>query len=190
MSFQFDREKHEYTLNGKRLPSVTEVLGMLTDFSAIAPAVLEAARDRGERVHAAINAHNRGAFDYGEDDQIARYVEQWQRYLDESKAVVIASEQPMYHAALKFAGTPDCVLQIGRRVVVPDVKATFAVPPTVGPQCAAYAALYGDRYRRVVERVCVHIGPDGYTLHKRDDPADWSVFVSCLNIHKWLEKNR
>lgn len=194
MSFEFDRVAHTYTLDGQRLPSVTEVLGLLQNFDTIPWATLERARQRGERVHQCINAYNRGAYaavDFPED--VAYYLDGWEAFLNESGAVVVASEQPVYHKALRYAGTPDCVLswKNDRRLLVPDVKATWEIPPTVGAQTAAYAEAYKQQHglSLKIDRACVHLTPDGYTLHMRDDPADWSLFVSTLNVYRFLEKH-
>lgn len=189
MSLAFDAEKHEYRWAGKLLPSVTQVLAIVNDFDSIPRAILENARARGERLHAAINLFNRDDLDFASlDDETRDDVYAWARFLRESSAVVIASEQPVFHERLGFAGTPDVVLQWGSRIVIPDVKASFAVPRTVGPQTAAYAEAYGEMRGRRPERYCIHIKAGNYTAHKRNDPADWSVFLSCLNVYRFLEK--
>jgi hypothetical protein len=190
MSLIVNKAEHTYTLDGQRLPSVTDVLGLLHNFDSIPWAVLENARQRGERVHAAINAYNRGVEDVA--DELARpFVQQWAQFLEDTGAVVIQSEQPLYHKTLRYAGTPDCVLSWkGDRLLLPDVKATWEVPPTVGAQTAAYAEAYKSlQTRRVrLDRACVHLTADSYKLHPRNDSADWSLFVSTLNVYRFLEK--
>lgn len=191
-ALQFDPVAHTYEAAGKRLPSVTQVLGILNDWSGIPPAVLEAARDFGANLHAAINLYNRGELDKASvDAPLVPYLDGWEAFLDQSGAVVIASEQPVYHPSLGYAGTPDVVLDWNGRIVVPDIKSTHAVPRTVGPQTAAYAEAWwytnGARGRRP-ERYCIHLQDGKYQLHKRNDPADWSMFLSCLNVFKYLEK--
>lgn len=193
MSFEFDRAAHSYTLDGQKLPSVTEILGLLTNFDAIPWAVLENARKRGERVHQCINAWNRGAFaavDFPDD--VACYLDGWEAFMRDTGAVVIQSEQPLYHKGLRYAGTPDCVLawKNDKRLLIPDVKVTWEVPPTVGAQVAAYAEAYKSQHGASlkIDRGCVHLTRDGYKFHPRTDPADWSLFVSTLNVYRFLEK--
>lgn len=193
MSFAFDSAGHLYTLDGRALPSVTQVLGLLHNFDSIPWAVLEKARLRGERVHQCVNAYNRGAYedrDFPED--VAPYLDGWAEFLKDTGAVVIQSEQPVYHKTLLYAGTPDCVLawKNDRTLLLPDIKATFEVPPTVGAQTAAYAEAYKTMQpaRIRIERACIHLTPDGYKLHPRNDPADWSLFLSTLNVFRFLEK--
>lgn len=190
---EFDADTHTYTLNGQRLPSVTQVLAPLNDFSMVPPDVLEAAREFGSHVHEACDLFNRDLLDWSSlDPPLVPYVEAWQKFLDESGAVPIASEVRVVHAQYGYAGSPDVVLAWGKRTAIPDIKATAVVPPTVGPQTAAYAkawqAMHGGREPA---RYCIHLREDGtYRSHARTDPADWSIFLSALNCHKFREKHR
>lgn len=191
-ALKFDPVEHTYEVCGKRLPSVTQVLGILNDFDRVPPAVLEAAREFGANLHATINLYNRDELDESSvDPALLPYFNGWKAFLAESGAVVVASEQPVFHGTLGYAGTPDVILQWRGKYVVPDIKSTHVVPRTVGAQTAAYAEAYyvmhGSRYRRP-ERYCIHLKDGRYSAVKRDDPADWSVFVSCLNVFKFLEK--
>ena len=193
MSFEYDALTHTYTLDGRRLPSVTECLGLLQNFDSIPWETLERARQRGQRVHEHINAYNRG--DITEADfppDISGHLEGWAKFMDDTGAVVIQSERPLYHKALGYGGTPDCILswKDDKALLLPDVKATWAVPPTVGAQTAAYAEAYKSHNGKVrIERACIHLTAGGYKLHMRTDPADWSLFVSTLNVYRFLEKN-
>lgn len=191
MSFTFDAEKHEYRLQGKVLPSVTQVLSIVNDFDRVPRAILEHARERGECLHRAVNLYNRDDLEFESlDNDTSADVYAWARFLRESGAVVIASESPVVHETLGFAGTPDVVLSWKERIVIPDIKSTYSVPATVGCQTWAYAAAWQSMNgaKRMPERYCIHIKDGNYTAHKRNDPADQSLFISCLNIWQW--KNR
>lgn len=188
-ALQFDATEHRYTLAGKPLPSVTQILAIANDFDRVPQAILENARDRGERLHQAINLYNRDELDYDSlDDETRAGVHAWDRFINESGAAVIASEQPIYHSKLGYAGTPDTVLYWNNRTVIPDIKASFTVPRTVGPQTRAYAEAYRDQYGLLPARYCIHIKDGKYTAHRRDDPADWSVFLSALNLFHFMER--
>lgn len=189
MPLEFNKELHEYTLNGVRLPSVTEILGPLQDFSMIRPEVLEAAREFGQHVHDACDLFDRGELDWQSlDPSLVPYVEGWKLFIEESGAVVIGSETQVVHEKLGYAGSPDKVLAWGNRIVIPDLKATAIVPKTVGAQTAAYAEAYHSMHGgKKPERYCIHLQDGKYRTHPRKDPADWSLFVSALNC--WRFRN-
>lgn len=190
---KFDAEAHEYTLDGRRLPSVTEVLSIVHDFSMVPKDMLAAAAEFGQHVHIACDLHDRGELDWDRvDPSLVPYVSAWRDFLIESGAVVIASEMRVYHATLGYAGSPDKVLAWGGRYVIPDIKSTAVVPYLVGSQTAAYAKAWNSTNEgREPARYCIHLKPDGkYKAHARRDPADWSNFLSCLNTYKLREKCR
>jgi len=188
--FAFDPVAHRYTLDGKTLPSVTQVLRLVDNFDSIPAAILENARARGERLHQAINLFNRDELDWESlDDETRDGVKAWARFLDESGAVVIASETPIYHPTLRYAGTPDVVLEWKRGIAIPDVKGSYTIPRTVGPQTAAYAEAWTHQpyVRGRAKRYCIHIKGDTYNVVARNDPSDWAIFQSCLNIYRYME---
>lgn len=189
MLLEFNKDLHMYTVNGVQVPSVTQILEPLNDFSQIRPEVLEAARQFGQHVHEACDLYDRGDLDWAAlDPSLVPYVEAWKLFLDDSGAIVVSSETQVYHAKLAYAGSPDKVLAWGNRVVIPDLKATAVVPKTVGAQTAAYAEAYHAMHGgKRPERYCIHLQAGKYTSHARKDPADWSLFVSALNC--WRFKN-
>lgn len=191
MQLAFDKPSHTYTLNGRAVPSVTQVLQPLELFEGIPFHVLEAARERGQFVHEAMALLVRGALDWASlDVSLVPYIEGGKRFLDESGAVVIASEMSVACPRIRCAGTFDLLAHMRDSECLIEFKATAALPRTVGPQTAAYERLYqathGPGYRR---RYCVQLKPGDYKVHPLTDPADWSVFQSCLNIHYWRNKN-
>ena len=60
---EFNEERHEYRLDGKIVPSVTQILRPLMDFSGIPPDVLEHKRQIGTAVHKAIELDLLGELD-------------------------------------------------------------------------------------------------------------------------------
>lgn len=189
MLLNFDSANHAYTLDGVRVPSVTEILSPLNDFSMIRPDVLETARVFGQHVHEACDLYDRDELDWSSlDTDLVPYVEGWKQFIEESGAIVIGSEIRVFHEKLMYAGSPDKVLAWGNRVVIPDLKATAIVPRSVGAQTAAYAEAYHSMHGgKKPERYCIHLLEGKYRTHPRKESADWSLFVSALNC--WRFKN-
>lgn len=180
----FSAETHEYRLDGRVLPSVTQALSVLDQYEGVPPRVLEAAREFGRHVHLACDLDNRGVLDEATlDPALAPYLAGWRKYRADSGLVIVASELRLHDARLGYAGTCDVLGEVLGRPSVIDIKSGL-VPKTVGAQCAAYA--HALKVRR---RYCVQLMPNDYRVHALNDPADFSLFLSCLNIAKWREKN-
>jgi hypothetical protein len=187
--FTFDPERHEYRFLGAVVPGVTEILRPLVDFSGIQPAVLEAKRDLGRRVHLACQLDDEHDLDEASvEADVAPYLAAWRRFLVESGAEVLHNERRVLEPALQYAGTLDNVLRIdGRRWLV-DKKTSIATPASAGPQTAAYLRALGDR--TVTHRAAVRLRPDGtYRFDPLDGADDWAVFMSCLTVHRFKERH-
>lgn len=192
MNIEFNHERHEYSVNGKVLPSVTQVLDTCVDFRMVDPDVLEAARLFGNHVHEAMALLVRDELDWSSlDAALVPYIIGGKRFLEESGVVVVASELRLASPYLRYAGTLDLAGVIRSQDALFDFKATAAIPPTVGPQVAAYERLYADKFggARKRRRYCVQLRENDYRVIPLTDPADWSVFQSALNLHHWKQKH-
>lgn len=177
----FDAGTHVYRYGGRVVPSVTQVLDQLNDFSDVHPDRLEAARIRGSHVHAMIDLDNRGELDEASvDEAYLPYLEQWRLFLRESGFQVTASEMRVFHSKLRYAGTCDTLIGHNSSWVL-DIK-TGAVPRTVGAQLAAYQHAMDPKPRR---RLCLALTPGNYQLHECKDLSDFALFQSCLNIWRF-----
>lgn len=187
---EFDPVAHRYTLDGRELPSVTQILGRYEDWSAIPPGIREAALARGRRIHAAcalmldgfIGPHDSG-------DDIAPYLVQFERFLAESGFVATLSEERVFSERLHYAGTLDMYGYLPkRRLVLIDIK-TGSVPRSAGPQTAAYArALKECEGHETRYRYALLLTPGGYKLVLLDNPNDDQVFLAALTMHNWSTK--
>lgn len=180
--FEFDPTAHRYTLDGRVLPSVTQILRGLDDFSNVPARVLEKARDRGNRVHAACNLDVLGILDENTvDDEVAPYLAQFRKFLRESRFAPTLSECRVYDETLWYAGTLDLFGDLpGCMDVQIDIK-SGAIPRSVGPQTAAYAcALYARTGIKTRKRFVLDLKPTKYTLPPLEDLNDMAVFKSAL----------
>lgn len=189
---EFDPVAHRYTLDGRELPSVTQILGRYEDWSGINPEVKAAAMARGTRVHAAcalmldgfIGPHDSG-------DDIAPYLVQFERFLAESGFVATLSEQRVYSAKLHYAGTLDLYGGMPKRkCALIDIK-TGSVPRAAGPQTAAYARALKECHGYGMDtkyRYALLLTPGGYKLVLLDNPNDDQVFLAALTMHNWSTK--
>lgn len=186
---EFNEARHEYRLDGRSLPSVTKVLGILQDFGGVPAEVLARAAEFGRHVHQAVDLYNKRTLDEGSlDPALVPYLDAWRTFLADTGAVVVESEKRVWHRTLHYAGTLDVLADWrGRRCLI-DIK-TGALPRTVGAQTAAYwAALdsIGGRAASNRPRYCVQLSPNRYQIHHLKDPSDWSLFQSALNCWRFI----
>lgn len=188
----FDHEKHVYTLLPKKivLPSVSEIIRPLSDFSRIPQATLEFARARGVAVHKACELHDLGTLDEDDlDDQLLPYLDGWKKFCADHNPVHTLIEHPLYHDTMLYAGTPDRVSAIGGRTIVLDIKATATLNPAVAVQLSAYgmmAARYLDQ--NIAGYWSVRLLPSGgYEIVNHANAT--STFIACHNVFNWKRKN-
>lgn len=188
VTLTFDEESHTYRLGGVRVPSVTQILAPLCSFEGIPREVLEAKRDLGQRVHFACQLDDEADLDQDSvGDDVAPYLDAWRKFLAESGAKVVHNEQRVFEPTLRYAGTLDNVLEIGGKKWLVDKKTSISTPASAGAQTAAYLRALNDP--SVTRRAAVRLRPDGaYRFDPLSGSDDFSVFLACLTLHRWKEK--
>ena len=184
----FDAASHTYRLGGVRMPSVTQILDPLQELDGIPRHILEAAAAFGTNVHLACHLLNQGVLDEDAlDPALVPYLTGWRTFLSDVSGVVIGSEVRVINRQLRYAGTLDSLVRIKGVTELVDIKATAAIPRTVGPQTAAYAQALGEP--RIKRRV-VQLRRDGtYSTERLNESTDWNLFLSALNVHNWRHRN-
>lgn len=190
---QFDEATHTYWLRGKRLPSVTQVLDQLEDWSRVDPIVLEEAKRRGQHVHRMVQLDVGGVLDEDALDPFYRpYLAQWRKFLAETRFRPVLSEQQIYHEALGYAGTFDLMGMLGTDFYQVDVKSGL-IPRTVGLQTAAYhtAGVLLKSIPPNAKRAALQLHDDRYRFHPITAPVafDMADFTAALRLHQWRERN-
>lgn len=190
---EFEPEGHIYRLDGREVPSVTQILEPYTGLEFIDKELLRRAAEFGTHVHDACHLFNMDELDRDSLDPVLMpYVNAWERFLDESGAVVVLSEHRVASRKYGYAGTLDAIVHWGKSLRLIDLKTGTAVPKTVGPQTFAYSQAHSETSgERVYLRHCIHLKGDGtYSNHKLPDPRDWSIFQSALVLHNWYHHER
>lgn len=192
----FHEQAHEYFLRGVEVPSVTKILKPITDheYRFVDRAVMEAASHLGKAVHALINLEIRKELD--EDalsEPLRPYLAGWRQFLAQSGFDPILSEQFVYSERYQYAGTLDLFGTLNCKRALVDTKRTAAVPRHVGPQTAGYLIglqeSCGVRPDVDVDRFALHFDSNAkWKLVPLTNRNDKALFLSCLQIHNYLEK--
>lgn len=194
----FDPTSHSYTLDGRRLPNVTSILEPLSSYAGVPRHILDAAAERGNHVHKACELVLWDLLDEDElADEYKPYIAAFKQFLVETRFSADHIEARVYHKELLYAGTLDLggVLpgRKPRRALI-DIKTTFKLLPSVGPQTAAYIDAWNsthDKDAHFQDRYGLQLKPDGtYKMLPFTDPLDMNVFRSCLVIHNFMRKGK
>ena len=192
-ALRFDEAAHAYYLGEQRLPSVTQVLAQLEDWSKVDPVALELARVRGTHIHRMVELDVHGNLD---EESLAPeyhgYLRQWRRFLAEMRFKPILAECRVYDEYIGYAGTFDLAGTLGTRFMLVDVKSGL-VPRTVPLQTAAYlnAAICLRKLPASTERAALRLHEDSYRFFPIESPygADLGDFTAAVRLHAWRTRN-
>lgn len=187
----FNEERHEYSMDGRRIPSVTQLLAPLVDYSVVPKDVLERAQALGTAVHRMTELHDNDDLDEDSlSDELRPYLKGWIKFRAECQFEPVTVEHRMFHSLYRYAGTSDRTGVIKGRLAVVDIKKMMVLGPHIGPQLAAYEKLHQAEGLNVLDRFALGLRPDGtYRLQPFKDPLDWQCFLGHLTIRNWKEKH-
>lgn len=175
--FIYNEESRIHTLSGKVIPSVSQIIEPLTDFSGIPPKVLARKRELGKEFHEAIHAHLEDDLLFDSlDPDLVKPMEAFVGFWKDMKVPFsnMQIEEPLVHRRLKYCGKPDLVTA----TAIYDWKLSLYNPMTVPLQLEGYKHMLpaGKRDRWAV---CVDL--DGkIKMHKAQHPKAWGVFRRLL----------
>ena len=139
---KFDEEKHEYTLDGKKLISVTQLMqkhGLAPSYAGVSTEVLNAKAERGTLIHKEIEDYNKsGAIGFTPE------MTNFKKYIEKNNVKVCESELRLHNDIV--AGTCDLILNYGDGCyTIADIKTTSKLhDEAVSWQLSIYAYLTGN----------------------------------------------
>lgn len=182
-NFTYNEESRIHTLGDSIIPSVSQVIQPLTDFSGIPEAVLQRKRDLGIQFHEAVRLHLLDDLLFESlDSDLVLPVKAFIKFWSDMKAPFsnLTIEESLCHSRLKYCGKPDLVTP----TAIYDWKLRPYKPVTDILQLEAYKHMLkgfkGDRWA-----ICVTL--DGkLTMHKAQHRQAWSVFRQLLE--RWYSE--
>lgn len=185
MNLEFNKDKHEYSIDGKIIPSVTQILSAvgLSDFSCVSPDILQVACERGTIVHQYVEWHNLGVLDEESvDPELRGYFD---AYLSAGIPKPVSSEKIVYSKTFNYAGTLD---QLVTPRWINEIKTTAQQSPVHGLQLTAYWLAEHDINDKPDKLTALYLKPDGTSglVEYQYEPLVW---LSILSICNWKRKN-
>lgn len=185
----FFDQGHKYTLDGEELPSVSELCRFLSReiYGTVAQYTLDAAADRGTRVHKLCEALDL----YGKadvQDDLLPYLQAYLQFRKDHTVQWEKIETAFHHPTDRYAGTIDRYGLLDGTHALVDFKTNYTVQK---PLCAASLNLY----RRMLEANCLPVDKL-YILHLRKDATyqllpydlDDALPDALLTLHRTLQK--
>jgi hypothetical protein len=187
----FDDNSHAYRWKGVIVPSVTQIISPLSDFSMVREDVMQAAQQFGTFVHKTCELYDLGQLDEAElDPQLQPYLTGWKKFCKDSGAIWSEVEKSEYHASHGYAGTSDRKGVAFDSPAVVDIKTSAVVSPAVGLQLAAYKNLGFTATLPKTRRFAVQLRDDGtYRAPEFKESSDWPTFLSMLNVRNWAAQH-
>lgn len=196
MELSFNPDTHIYTIDGAVVPSVTQLLKPLIDYSGIPADVLERAQAFGIAVHTMVELVLAGTLDYGSlDDGLLNPLaafDQWRRdypaFAERLPTAIV--ERPMWHKRLGFAGKPDLILD-GFAIV--DVKTRLPNLVADAIQDSGYEMLHLENggTKAKYGHYVLHLPASGpykfQKLENREAPKRFRHLLDLYHMNKALE---
>lgn len=191
MSLEFYDKSHVYELDGERIPCVSDLCRFIhKEIYKDAPVwQMEAAADRGTKVHAATEALDRaGRAEI--DEAYLPYLQAYALFRQEHEVEWELIEHADYHPELMYAGTIDRYGMVdGYRTLV-DLKTTYRVyKPLCGASLNLYRLILEARQKCVERLVIIHLKKDG-TYKLVNIPIDGAVAMALITLHNALKTRR
>ena len=207
MKIDFNEEKHEYSVNGVKVPSVSEILSPLNAdrYGDINPAVLRAAAEKGTAVHEMCEAIDYGIFTSEMEDEmppeLEGYVNAYFQFLFDHDVYwemveqIVACYRGVEGEPPIYAGTIDRFGIVDGKAAVLDIKTYASMTTEAQMTASCQTALYRDAIFHSDASVSVGrmSGKSPFTITGADIDDDYIVvaplpiaFIKDNPIHRYI----
>ena len=192
---QFDAATHTYRINGRTVPSVTQIIGELfpDQYGPMSDSDREYVMQRGTAVH-----HGCKLFDDGQLDwdsvvpEIRQRIEAWARFRKECPDFQVAVSEQFYGCeSYQYAGTVDRVFIGPQGHTLCDIKSTTVATARI--QLGGYSRLLQDAGCKCFNAVIVQVNDDGTYktgwLNRAELNRMENLFLACLSVYGFKARN-
>jgi len=198
--FQFDFNSHRYTYDGNEEPSVTQLLQEfgLIDFTGVPRDRIEHKRQIGTAVHLACRYLDDNNLD---ESTVAKplvpYIEAYKKFREivPFEPNDELTETPLRSKKWRFCGTPDrqglWTCHVGGEEALVDLKCTWVMYRSVGPQLRGYKILIEENYPIKIKKMYgLQLKPTGnFDLVEFKDRTDENDFLACVHLY-WAKRQK
>ena len=172
---EFDEQKHLYTVDGEKMPSVTEILHPLTakHYGEISKEVLQYAAERGTAVHEVCEDIDNGFTELEIAEEWEGYVDAYWQFLQDYEPEWLGIEEMVYHEGSGYCGRVDrWGILNGKRCVL-DIKTTSAPTKANYMAGACQTIAYGNALKNIEKGFLLYLKKDG--TYRLVDTVEWAI---------------
>lgn len=175
-------------------PRVTQVLKSvgIIDFSKVPADLLDRALKFGTAVHKATELDDKKNLNESVlDPNLKPYLDAWRSFKEATGFQIESIEEKVISQRYRYQGTLDRRGIIYKRRAVVDIKTSVDFHPGTSLQLAAYQGAFNETAKdKIRDRYAVILKEDRtYKIMKYTDDNDFNVFLACLSLTNWKEKN-
>jgi len=181
-NFRFEEKEHIYTLDDRRLPTVTEIVNSVYGLEYTAD---EFYMHKGSMLHKAVSFYLQGVLDESTvDERIRGKLEGAKKAIRELQLKPLVVEVPMYHKILMYAGTAD-VLTVDS--ILADWKSSHSKNNMI--QLGGYYELLENNGYKVKQGMEIVLTEDGnYKMTICDIKKGRRLFSAGLSVFNFKKE--
>ena len=210
MKIDFNEDKHEYSVDGVKVPSVSEILAPLNAdrYGEINQAVLRSAAERGKAVHEICEAIDYDLFTSEMEDEmppeLEGYVGAYFQFLFDHEVYwemveqIVACYRGVEGEPPIYAGTIDRFGIVDGKAAVVDIKTyasmTTEAQMTASCQTALYRSAIEGAYDEPIKRYILHLKKDGkyrlIDLANFDEKRGWNGTAVAWELYDFYQQKQ
>lgn len=185
--FSYDDKEHIYHLNGKIIPSCTQILreeGISNyDFCDESDLMF------GKAGHKITELWDKCNLDIETvDEMLYPYLLGYQKFLKDFKVSVLPEwiEKPAYSLKFEYGVTPDRVAMVNGKLSVYEIKFSSSLSKSTAIQTAAQKIAVEEQSKlKIKQRIGLRLAPNSYDISFYNKPTDERVFLSAVILNKY-----
>ena len=191
MSLEFEPKNHIYKLDGRELPSVSEITRFISRelYKEADQTSLDIAADRGTRVHRACEEIDRTGLAECDTD-IMQYLSAYVKFLTEHDVKWEMIEQPVYSRLHWVAGTVDRLGLVDGKMTLLDIKTAKRISGQHKLQYSAQLTLYREMVDKAEAELCLLQLKDDCSYKLIDIEPNWHAVWACESLHHEFEMTK
>jgi hypothetical protein len=190
-AFTFDASTHTYRIDGRVVPSVTQVIRSIIPGHQADEWYL----NRGTAIHYGCELYDKGTLDMDSvDPLIKKQIEAWAKFRQDFPHPIKEIELPMAHSPFGYAGKVDRIFDAKDSWVITDIKSSYE--PQAIPQLGAYSLMWSlaSPQLRKHTGVIVEVRDDGtYKCHwitVQEMRRAEKTFASLLTVFNFAKEHK